>query len=382
MNTVCIMNKLGYNFLFLFIGFTALGQVTIPTAHMPTIGDVFTYGVDTQTYPIKSPLSGLYDFSELRQNDTTTFRYIANDKIVEYPNSNLKLIEDDNDNATVYFNKNGNDLFLISLSQIQSQLPIPGVGGLKGTMKYLSLPLTNTTNITTTDAINTTIPKEFFQGFNIDSLISATIPLSRADSFGISITVSLNMKGDGTGKIKTPIDNNIDVIRVVRKFTIGYKILLYGRLFGIPTPVNGSDITPFIGALLPINSLNLNITTHSFYSPSFRQEILTATVDTTGNKYQGINYRYRTKNGVIVNQIQGSQAEDLDIVQTQNRIEVRNIPLQTSALLSLYSLDGKKITEKKLTTSDYSLVLDKVSGIVIAHLNAGGKISTKKISIQ
>jgi hypothetical protein len=56
--------------------------------------------------------------------------------------------------------------------------------------------------------------------------------------------------------------------------------------------------------------------------------------------------------------------------------------LQTSALLSLYSLDGKKITEQKLTTSDYSLVLDKVSGIVIAHLNAGGKISTKKISIQ
>lgn len=376
------MNKLGYIFLFLFIGFTALGQVTIPTAHMPTLGDVYTYGVDTQTYPIKSPLSGLYDFSELRQNDTTTFRYIANDKIVEYPNSNLKLIEDDNDNATVYFNKNGNDLFLISLSQIQSQLPIPGVGGLKGTMKYLSLPLTNTTNITTTDAINTTIPKEFFQGFNIDSLISATIPLSRADSFGISITVSLNMKGDGTGKIKTPIDNNIDVIRVVRKFTIGYKILLYGRLFGIPTPVNGSDITPFIGALLPINSLNLNITTHSFYSPSFRQEILTATVDTTGTKYQGINYRYRTKNGVIVNQIQANKIDDLEIVQIQNRIEVRNIPMQTSPILSIYSLDGKKITEKKLTTSDYSLVLDKVSGIVIAHLNAGGKISTKKISIQ
>ncbi len=376
------MNKLGYIFLFLFIGFTALGQVTIPTAHMPTLGDVYTYGVDTQTYPIKSPLSGLYDFSELRQNDTTTFRYIANDKIVEYPNSNLKLIEDDNDNATVYFNKNGNDLFLISLSQLQSQLPIPGVGGLKGTMKYLSLPLTNTTNITTTDAINTTIPKEFFQGFNIDSLISATIPLSRADSFGISITVSLNMKGDGTGKIKTPIDNNIDVIRVVRKFTIGYKILLYGRLFGIPTPVNGSDITPFIGALLPINSLNLNITTHSFYSPSFRQEILTATVDTTGTKYQGINYRYRTKNGVIVNQIQANKIDDLEIVQIQNRIEVRNIPMQTSPILSIYSLDGKKITEKKLTTSDYSLVLDKVSGIVIAHLNAGGKISTKKISIQ
>lgn len=374
------MNKLGYIFLFLFIGFTALGQVTIPTTHMPTLGDVFTYGVDTQTYPIKSSLSGLYDFSELRQNDTTTFRYIANDKIVEYPNSNLKLIEDDNDNATVYFNKNGNDLFLISLSQLQSQLPIPGVGGLKGTMKYLSLPLTNTTNITTTDAINITIPKEFFQGFNIDSLISATVPNSRADSFVVSIAFSLNMKADGTGKIKTPIDNNIDVIRVIRKITIDYKILLYGRLLGFPA--NGSDVTPFIGGLLPIDDLDLNLTTHSFYSPSFRQEILTATVDTTGTKYQGINYRYRTKNGVIVNQIQANEIDDLDIVQIQNRIEVRNIPMQTSPILSIYSLDGKKITEKKLTTSDYSLVLDKVSGIVIAHLNAGGKISTKKIFIQ
>jgi hypothetical protein len=374
------MNNLAYSFIFLLLGLSAYGQVTIPTTHMPTIGDVFTYGVDTQTYPIKSPLGGVYDFSELKQHDTTTFRYVANDKLVEFPSSNLKLTEDDNDNATIYFNKKGNDLFLISLSQIQSQLPIPGVGGLKGTMKYLSLPLTTTTNITTTDAINITIPKEFFQGFNIDSLISATVPNSRADSFVVSIAFSLNMKADGTGKIKTPIDNNIDVIRVIRKITIDYKILLYGRLLGFPA--NGSDVTPFIGGLLPIDDLDLNLTAHAFYSPIYRQEILTATLDSTGTKYQGINYRYRTKNGVIVNQIQANQIEGIDIVQTQNRIEVRNIPLQTSPILSLYSLDGKKITEKKLTTSDCSLVVDKVSGIVIAHLNADGKISTKKIAIQ
>jgi hypothetical protein len=188
------------------------------------------------------------------------------------------------------------------------------------------------------------------------------------------------MKADGTGKIKTPIDNNIDVIRVIRKITIDYKILLYGRLLGFPA--NGSDVTPFIGGLLPIDDLDLNLTTHTFYSPIYRQEILTANLDTTGTKYESTSYRYRTKNGVIVNQIQANQIEGIDIVQTQNRIEVRNIPLQTSPILSLYSLDGKKITEKKLTTSDCSLVLDKVSGIVIAHLNADGKISTKKIAIQ
>jgi hypothetical protein len=133
---------------------------------------------------------------------------------------------------------------------------------------------------------------------------------------------------------------------------------------------------------LPIDDLDLNLTTHTFYSPIYRQEILTANLDTTGTKYESTSYRYRTKNGVIVNQIQANQIEGIDIVQTQNRIEVRNIPLQTSPILSLYSLDGKKITEKKLTTSDCSLVLDKVSGIVIAHLNADGKISTKKIAIQ
>lgn len=373
------MNKLVYSFLFLLLGFSALCQVTIPTTHMPTIGDVFTYAVDTQIYTINSPVGGVYDFSNLKQNDTTTFRYVANDKIVEYPNSNLKLVEDDNDNATIYFNKNGNDLFLISLSQIQSQLPIPGIGGLKGSMKYLSLPLTNTTNITTTDAINTTIPKSLFQGFNIDSLIGSIVAGSTVDSFVVSVNLSINMKADGTGKIKTPIDNNIDVINVVRKISITPKILLFGKIGGI-IPLSNFDITSFLGAQLPID--NLNLTTHTFYSPSFRQEILTATLDSTGTKYQGMNYRYRTKNGVIVNQIQGSQAEDLDIVQTQNRIEVRNIPVQTSPVLSLYSLDGKKIAEKNLTTSDSSLVLDKVSGIVIVHLEAEGKISTKKIAIH
>jgi len=372
------MNNFLCSLIFLLTAFASFGQVTIPAAHMPVIGDVFTYGVHDQVYTPKASVGGVYDFSDLIQTDTTVIRYVANDKLIEYPSSNLKLVEDDNDNSTVYFKKNGNDLFLISIAEIQSQLPIPGMAGLKGTMKYLSLPIMNTTNITTTDEIKTTIPKSFFQGVNIDSIISTLVPGAAVDSFVINITLSLNMKADGTGKIKTPIDNNIDVVKVIRKITVDSKILLFGKVLGFP--VSGIDVSNLLGGELPIN--NLNITTHTFYSPSFRQEIITATLDTTGTKYESVNYRYRTKNGSGVNQIQAPEIEDLNVVQILNKLEVRNIQTQHSAILTLYSLEGRKLIEKTITARENSIVLDKVSGIVIVHLDYKNKVSTKKIALH
>jgi hypothetical protein len=374
------MNRISSILFAISFGQLLNGQITIPTTHMPTIGDVFTYGVHNQQYTPKPPSGGVYDFSDLRQDDTTVFRYVANDKTIEFPNSNLKFTEDDNDEATVFFKKSGNDLFFVSFGALQQQLPVPGasLGSLKGTMKYASFPMTNTLNITSNDEVKTTIPKSLFQGFNIDSMISAMVPGATVDSFVVNIIFSLSMKAEGNGKIKTPIDNNIDVLRVVRRIETTPKILLYGKAFGFP--LNGMDITSFLGGQLPID--NFVVTTHTFYSPSFRQEILTATLDSTGTKYESVSYRYRTKNGVIVNSIHESAEENFDVVQMQNKLEVRNIRTQTNPLLSIYTTDGKKIIEKTLNAADNSILLDKINGIVIVHLVSEGKLTTKKIALH
>jgi hypothetical protein len=365
----------------LFISFTVclnlLGQISIPVTHMPTIGDVFTYARDTQVYTPKPLTAGVYDFSDLTQDDTTVFRYVANDKTVEFPNSNLKFTEDDNDQATVFFKKSGNDLFLISLSQVQQQLPIPGIGGLKGTMKYLTLPISTSTNITSSDEISTIIPKSLFQGFNIDSLASSLIPGATVDSLKITIKFSLNLFADGSGKIKTPVDNNIDVVKVIRKISIDPKLGLYGKAFGFP--LNNIDITALLLGQLPIG--NLNITSHTFYSPSFRQEIITATVDSTG-KYQTVNYRYRTKNGVITNQIQTENNNNLEIDILNGSIVIKNLAFQQSAQLEVYALDGRKLQAKYISHKDSSLLLDKYTGARIIHLTSESGVLTKKIAIE
>jgi len=368
-------------FVPIFLGFTfsrLLGQITIPTTHMPTIGDVFTYGVHGQSYTPKPLVGGVYDFSDLKQDDTAVFRYVANDRMVEFPNSNLKLTEDDNDQATVLFKKDGNDLFLISIAQISSQIPIPNLGSLKGTMKYLSLPISNTTKINTSDELTTTLPKSLFQGFNIDSLAATIVPGATVDSLRLTVKLTLNMYVDGSGKIKTPIDNNIDVLKVVRKITVDPRLALYGKAFGFP--INNLDITTFLTGQLPINNLGMNL--HTYYSPSFRQEIVNATVDSLG-QYSSVNYRYRTKNGVATSQIQTSETSQPELDFSEGKITVKYLLPNQTARLSIYNMEGKKNGEKLVSSLDSSMSIDIISHPFIVQLtDEKGRTLIKKISIE
>lgn len=354
------------------------GQITIPATHMPTIGDVFTYATHNQIYTPKPLTGGVYDFSDLVQDDTSVFKYVANDKTVEFPNSNLKFTEDDNDQATIFFKKDGNDLFVISLAQIQSQIPIPGIGGLKGTMKYSSFPITASTNISSNDEIAMTIPKAMLQGIiNVDSLAATILPGATVDSLRLSIKFTLNLFSDGSGKIKTPIDNNIDVLKVVRKISIVPKLGLYGKAFGFP--INNFDVTDLLAGQLPID--DLDITTHTYYSPSFRQEIIVATLDSIG-QYQRVSFRYRTKNGVIINQIQSARTNKLDFEFVDGKIEVINMSPNQTAEISIFSMDGRKLQEKKVTMNDTSLYLNNSKGVRIVTIVDESGILTKKIFIQ
>lgn len=382
------MNRFVYSSLFILSWFATWSQVTIPTTHMPTIGDVFTYAVHNQTYTPKPSSGGLYDFSDLRQDDTTVFRYVANDKTVEFPNSNLKFIEDDNDEATVFFEKSENDLFLISIGALQQQLPVPGasLGSLKGTMKYASYPMTNALNMSSSDTVKTTIPKSLFQGFNIDSMIQSMIPGLPAgsqlivDSIGVEIIFTLNFRADGSGKIKTPIDNNLDVLKVIRVISGTPKIILYAKakLGPIEIPIV-QNLTDILSGQLPLD--NFNITTHTYYSPSYRQDILTATLDSTG-KYESVNYRYRTKDGAITNHIQSNISNNLDIELRHGSLGIINMKPSETAQVRIYSVDGKKLQEKLVFVNDSELILSPWSGTILVHIATNSGIVVKKISSQ
>lgn len=352
--------------LFVLLSLFALDsfcQITIPTTHLPRIGDEFTFNVHSQIYTPKPLAGGVYDFSDLVQNDTTVIKYIANDNTIEYPTANLKMIEVDNDQATIYLKTSASDLFLIGLNASQTQIPLPNISKLTGTLKYLSLPITASTNITTNDQISATIPKSFFPPeFNIDSLAGTLMTGLKLDSFKVRLNFSLNLYADGQGKIKTPIDSNLDVIKLVRKITVNPKISVFGSLGGV-VPINDIDITTLISGQLPVAIPN--IITHSYISPSYRQEIVTASLDSNGN-YNSVNYRKSTKNGTAPSAITVSQRDNISIGLSDKTISILQLPQGKRFSAVLYQLDGRQILQSVVSSKQNELALPySLKGFII-----------------
>jgi hypothetical protein len=343
-------------FIFTFIGLHSYAQVTLPAGHCPRIGDTFVFAVDTSLYYPKPLTGGVYDFSNLKLNDSSYYYYIANDSLSTQPNANLKLKIDTNERTATYFKKTGSEAFVIALSSLPTQLPLPGaIPRLKGTLKFFSFPLSATTNTTTTDKIDITIPASFIPPqLNIDSILSNIPILPKGstvvlDSFILTLNFDLNLKAIGTGKIKTPIDNNLDVLKLERKITVTPKILMNGKatVSGITLPISNFDVSSLLLGALPIRIPD--ITTHSYYSPTFRQEIINAAVDSNGY-YRSVNYRFRTKNGATPAQISAVNNQEVDIQFIQNQIMVDGLQPSATYLMTILDLSGKKIQENTLST--------------------------------
>lgn len=360
-------------------------QVTIPTSHCPRIGDTFVFAVDTTLYSPKPISGGMYDFSDLKLHDTTTYYYTANDSLVSQPMSNLKLRIDTNEATATYFNKSNNDIFVIALSSLPTQLPIPvAIPKLKGSLKFFSFPLTSTTNITTTDKIDITVPASFIPPqFNIDSLLGNIFPGATVtiDSLLLSLNLELNLKVDGFGKINTPIDNNLDVLKLIRKISITPKIYMNGstKLGSITVPVTNFDITSMLLGAVPFNIPD--IITHSYYSPSFRQEIVNSTVDSNG-KYTSVNYRYRTKNGPNVSSISAFNQSNIDIQLIQNKIIVTGLKTSEDYFISLTDLTGRNLLHQPITHFQNSIDWIPISNPFIINIFSNNFLFSKKYKLN
>lgn len=372
-----------YLFIFIILTYVSYSQVTIDVGHCPRIGDTFVFAIDTTLYSPKPITGGVYDFSDLKLHDSTHFYYIANDSLMSQPTANLKLKIDTNEQTATYFKKSGNDVFVIALANIGAQLPLPiAIPRLKGTLKYFSFPLTSVTNITTNDKIDITIPASFIPPqFNIDSLLSnnPNLPSGTSvvlDSFIISLNFDLKLSVDGYGKINTPIDNNLDVLKLVRKITVTPKIFMNGKATfgGFTIPLTNQDVTSLLIGALPIQIPD--ITTHSYYSPAFRQEIINAVVDSMGN-YQAVNYRYRTKNGPNLAHINTLNNQEIDIQFLQNQIQVNGLQPSIQYLLSISDLSGKKYQEKQINSIQNSINWIPSHQPFIIHIN-GDKLDLTK----
>lgn len=379
-----------YLLFILFFG-NVNGQITIPATNLPSIGDTFVYIVDsTSLILVPSNTATTFNFSTLLNQGQSTYIYKKNDDSFTYPNANIMLEVQGNIANSSYFKKTANDLLIYGiggLNGIGGGLPLP-IPSLNGTLKFTSLPLTSTSNITSSDNVNVTLPASIFPpNFNIDSILTAMIgsvmggAKITVDSLIVRINISNNMKTIGYGKITTPKDTNVDVLRVERTLSTGFTIKLMGKakLGSISIPLN-QDITTLLAGQIPGGSTSMSMKSHIYYSDKYKQEVFSGDVDTATNAYTNVMYKQKTTtntgghNSITSNLDKNSV--NISISNEQILIHSLNVkPFE----YTINSMEGKMISSGnvKENTIDIS---NLPSGMFILNLSQNNQTLNYKFS--
>ena len=351
--------KTNFSFLVCFIiSFQVKAQVVIPVTSIPDVGDTFVFNSDNRGRPEVQKQNGIFDFSSLIKVDSTKYVFTLNRNTQTYPLSNLNLTIDNDTANTLFLRRNSSDLGVIGFgaSAFPLPLPVPINPVLSGKLKYLTYPLSISTNSITSDTIKAALPATFItQLINLDSIIAASVPgvsNVKVDSIGIKIAIVMSLKGIAEGKIKTPIDTSLDVLKLERKTTIGLSFTLFGSAtiailgkVSLSNPLIAGFIEPLFSSLIPADAFPTS-SEHVFMATKFRQPIVNATLDTNGN-YETIDYRSYTSKSAT-NSIRAAQGSNSGIVYYMSGGHLIVLPNtefgQTE--YSIYDLTGKQIVSQ------------------------------------
>ena len=377
--------KIFYSILVLVSSFQYLFcQVIIDNTHLPRVGDSFYFEVDTSLMAQPALSGGLYDFSKLSNHSESVIDFKVNDNPSLYPSSNLKTTSSGPTAADIYLKKTTNDLAVISFGSGAIPSPIPFDPILNGGLKYLSFPLNQSSNISSSDSFKLTIPASLLSGLgNIDSIIKEFIPppynlaTITLDSIVASVLITINIKSIGFGKIKTPVDQDLDVLKVERttKPSVSFNIHLTATLgIKIPLVLPASSFIPdsLMDQLSIIDQLALK--EHIYYTPTIRQPIVTAVVDSSGN-YISTSYRYKTVSGPKDSSGSGGSGGGSGIAYSdfskiyfeffEDQILVHGIQKEQSIEASLYSLDGRSVKKVALSKMNNLIRISNLSNGII-----------------
>lgn len=391
------MKTLFYFLLCFVLTFQAKAQVIIPVTSIPNVGDTFVFNSDTRGRPEVQKQNGIFDFSSLVQVDSTKYVFTSNRNTTTYPLSNLNLTIDGDTANTLFLRRNSSDLSVIGFgaSAVALPLPVPINPVLSGRLKYLTYPLSISTNSITSDTIKAALPATFLTQFiDIDSIIAASVPgvsNVQVDSIGIKIAIVISLKGIAEGKIKTPIDTNLDVLKLERKTTIGLSFTLFGSAtvpvlgkISLSNPLIAGFIEPLFSSLIPTDVFPTT-REHVFMSTKFRQPIVNVTLDTNGN-YETIDYRSYTSKSAT-NSIQSVQYSNRDIkyyISNSHLVVLPNDQLDQIEF-AIYDLSGKQIAfqagGQKIIDFDISNIANGVY-VLTSRNQKTNEISRVKIALH
>ena len=136
------------------------------------------------------------------------------------------------------------------------------------------------------------------------------------DSIELRLTITSKLSADAYGKITTPLESNVNCLRVYRDLSFKIGVYPKGKIkfgaFSIPIPDIDLASSLLAQAPIPIPS---NLKSHIFFAANSKPEVATATLDSLGRAYTLINYRKSSK---TVSSISANVKSNIDISYRNN----------------------------------------------------------------
>jgi hypothetical protein len=337
-------------FFLFFISISIISaQIRFENYQLPISGQIDTVMSANSNSAIVAPVGNQnFDLTSAASTIQTPIRYETVSNSTSFPNANIKT-DLGNGLGTIYIEKTQNDLLVRGLSINAGGFPLSFT--MKGNLKYLTTPLYYNMPVnTSTDFGSVYLPKGFLPDSLIKNLVNSNpsssikIDSIAIDSIEIRLTVTSKLSADAYGKVSTPLESNVNCLRVLRD--LNFKIGVYPKGI-IKVPVIGLiKIPDFLSDLITTSLLSQapvdipsNLKSHIFFAANSKPEIATATLDSLGKAYTLINYRKSSK---AVSGISTIVKSNIDISYSNNVADLFCNTNSTKSV-SLHNVMGQQV---------------------------------------
>jgi hypothetical protein len=316
-----------------------------------------------------------FDLTSASSIIETPIKYEAVSSNASYPNANIKTTLG-NGLGSIFLEKTQNDLLVRGLALNAGGFPLSFA--MKGNLKYLTAPLYYNMPVnSSTDKASVYLPGSLIPDSLVNTLLASQLPTGATatiDSIEIRLTVTSNLSADAYGKLSTPIESNVNCLRVLRD--LNFKIGVYPKgkvkISVVSFPIPEIDLASFLLAQAPI-PIPTNLKSHIFFAANSKPEVATATLDSLGKAYTLINYRKSSK---AVSGISTIVKSNIDISYSNNVADIFCNTISAKSV-SLHNVMGQEVLHFRWMSPDARIDLnDLESGIYFLTIQENEKDKT------
>jgi hypothetical protein len=354
----------------------ASSQTRFESFQLPNSGQIDTVlSSNSNSAQVSGTGNQNFDLTSASSIIETPIKYEAVSSNASYPNANIKTTLG-NGLGSIFLEKTQNDLLVRGLALNAGGFPLSFA--MKGNLKYLTAPLYYNMPVnSSTDKASVYLPGSLIPDSLVNSLLASQLPTGATatiDSIEIRLTVTSNLSADAYGKLSTPIESNVNCLRVLRD--LNFKIGVYPKgkvkISVVSFPIPEIDLASFLLAQAPI-PIPTNLKSHIFFAANSKPEVATATLDSLGKAYTLINYRKSSK---AVSGISTFVKSNIDISYSNNVADIFCNTISAKSV-SLHNVMGQEVLHFRWMSPDARIDLnDLESGIYFLTIQENEKDKT------